>query len=205
VYCAYSRTTIFLFSCFMLISAVPHVLYIDYEILDPVKEYQLTDKPSSASAGFLPVFAAFHGHNKSLHSDYSHMDASNVTAMLERGNVAMGFDQNKISHQFITTSNGGIIKITALDSKDNQTVDQIKNHVKEIQEEFREGNFTKPFFIHAQVVPGTDIMNLKRDLIEYRIEDIENGSSLILVANDVDLINAINQFFRFQSGEHRGH
>jgi hypothetical protein len=189
----------------MLISAVPLVLYIDYEILDPVKEYQLTGKPSSTSAGFLPVFAAFHDHNKSLHSNYSHADASNVTAMLERGNVAMGFDQNKISHQFITTSNGGIIKITALDSKDNQTIAQIKNHVKEIQKEFAEGNFTKPFFIHAQVVPGTDIMNLKRDLIEYRIEDIENGSSLILVANDGDLINAINQFFRFQSGEHRCH
>ncbi|MDQ4074128.1 MAG: hypothetical protein M3162_07480 [Thermoproteota archaeon] len=190
----------------MLTSAALLMLYFDSETFTPVKAYQLTTtKPSFVSTGFLPFFATFHSYNKSLQPNYSNVDTSNMTAMIERGNIAMGFDQNKITHQFITTSYGGIIKITALDNKDNQTVAQIKNHVKDIQKEFTEGNFTKPFFIHAQDVPGTDIMNHKRDLIEYRIEDIENGSSLILLANDKDLINAINQFFKFQSEEHKGH
>ena len=75
----------------------------------------------------------------------------------------------------------------------------------DIQKEFSEGNFTKPLFIHAENVPGTDIMNLKRDLIEYRIDDMKNGASLILFSDDKVLTRAINQFMRFQAGEHKGH
>ncbi|MDQ4073482.1 MAG: hypothetical protein M3162_04165 [Thermoproteota archaeon] len=188
----------------MLISNIPYTLYIHSETF-PVNASQLTAKSTSLPAGLPSVFATFHSYNNSLNSNNSHMATPNMTAMLERGNIAMGFDQNKISHQFITTSTGGIIKITALDDKDNRTISQIKSHVRDIQKEFTEGNFTKPFFIHAQNVPGTDIMNQKRNSIEYKIEDIANGSSLILLATEKDLINAINQFFKFQSGEHRGH
>ncbi|MER5174416.1 MAG: hypothetical protein ABJB76_02150 [Candidatus Nitrosocosmicus sp.] len=56
-------------------------------------------------------------------------------SMMERGNIAMGFDQNKISHKFVPTPFGGII-ITALNSSDKQTIDQIKNHILDIQKEF---------------------------------------------------------------------
>ncbi len=117
----------------------------------------------------------------------------------------MGFNQNKISHQFISTPAGGIIKISALDSSDHKTIAQIKSHTRYIQNEFADGNFTKPFYIHAQNVPGTNVMNQKKDLIEYRIDDMKNGSSLTLISNDKELTKAINQFMTFQSGEHKGH
>jgi len=47
------------------------------------------------------------------------MNSHNMTQMMQRGNLAMGFDQSKIAHEFSTTKNGGQIKITALDEKDN--------------------------------------------------------------------------------------
>ena len=77
---------------------------------------------------------------------------NNVTKnnMIERGNIAMGFNQNKIIHHFIATPTGGEIMIVALNSSDNNTIKQIRNHVIDIQKEFSKGNFTKPFFIHAQ-------------------------------------------------------
>lgn len=78
--------------------------------------------------------------------------------MMERGNIAMGFNQSKIAHQFIATSDGGKIVVTALINSDSQTMKEIKNHIMDIQKEFSEGNFTKPFFIHAQEVPGTEVM-----------------------------------------------
>lgn len=56
--------------------------------------------------------------------------------MMERGNIAMGFDQSKIAHRFIATSDGGKIVETALNSTDRQTIKEIKNHLVEIQESF---------------------------------------------------------------------
>ena len=129
----------------------------------------------------------------------------NQTAMLERGNMAMGFNQSKIHHHFMATSTGGEIMIMSINMSDTQTINEIRSHVKDIQYEFSQGNFTKPFYIHAQVVPGTDVMTAKRDLIQYSIKDIDGGSILILTTNDTELLDAIQQFMNFQSSQHMGH
>lgn len=129
----------------------------------------------------------------------------NQTAMLERGNIAMGFNQSMIHHHFMSTTTGGEIMIMSENMSDVQTINEIKNHVKNIQYQFSQGNFTKPFYIHAQIVPGTDIMAAKKDLINYSIKDIDGGSVLILTTNDTQLLNAIQQFMNFQSSQHMGH
>jgi hypothetical protein len=127
------------------------------------------------------------------------------SAMLARGDIAMGFDQNKIMHHFMATSTGGQIMIVALDSNNNETIDQIKTHVLDIQYEFSQGNFTKPFFIHDQEVPGTDVMTEKKDLIKYSVQDLENGAILVLTTDDAELLEAIQEFMAFQGSEHQGH
>lgn len=129
----------------------------------------------------------------------------NQTSMLERGNVAMGFNQTMIHHHFMSTATGGEIMIMSTNSSDIKTVNEIRSHVKEIQYEFSQGNFTKPFFIHAQIVPGTDVMATKKDLINYSIKEIDGGSILILTTNDTQLLAAIQQFMNFQSSQHMGH
>ena len=75
----------------------------------------------------------------------------------------------------------------------------------DIQNEFSKGNFTKPFFIHAQQVPGTKLMTEMKDIIKYSIRQMNNGSALLLTTNDQQLIEAIHQFIAFQTGQHRGH
>ena len=132
-------------------------------------------------------------------------EISNQTAMLERGNVAMGFNQTKIHHHFMSTTTGGEIMIMSENMSDLQTINEIKSHVKDIQYEFSQGNFTKPLYIHDQIVPGTDIMTAKKNLINYSIKDIDGGSVLILTTNDTQLLNAIQQFMNFQSSQHIGH
>ena len=92
----------------------------------------------------------------------------------------MGFDQSKIAHEFSTTKNGGQIKITALDEKDNNTINQIKSHTRDIQNDFTEGNFTKPLFIHAESVPGTDAMTQNKDQIQYKIQDLKKWLDLVI-------------------------
>jgi hypothetical protein len=141
-----------------------------------------------------------------LQNDLSQpMNSHNMTQMMQRGNLAMGFDQTKIAHEFSSTKDGGQIKITALDEKDNKTINQIKSHTRDIQNDFAEGNFTKPFFIHAQSVPGTDAMTQNKDQIQYKIQDLKNGSILLLITNNSSLVSSINQFMTYQSTEHKGH
>lgn len=134
----------------------------------------------------------------------SAMNATNMK-MMERGNVAMGFNQNKIAHQFVATHVGGEIIITALNASDVETINQIKIHILEIQKEFSEGDFVRPFFIHAQEVPGTKVMSEKKDLIKYDKLEMKNGSKLVLTTNDTQLVDAIRQFMEFQAGQHQGH
>jgi hypothetical protein len=146
-----------------------------------------------------------HSTNETHNVNQSSMYMTNITKMMERGNIAMGFNQNKIAHQFAVTPNGGNITITSLNSNETQTINQIKTHIMDIQKDFSEGNFTKPFFIHAQEVPGTDVMTEKKDLIKYNILELRNGSSLVLTTNDKELMDAISQFMKYQSKAHVRH
>jgi hypothetical protein len=125
--------------------------------------------------------------------------------MLERGNIAMSFDQKKIMHHFMAAPTGGQIMIVASDSNDQETIIRIKTHVVDIQEEFSQGNFTKPFFIHDQEVPGTKVMIEKKDLIKYSIKERDNGATLVLTTDDRELLRAIQQFMEFQGSQHTGH
>ena len=168
-------------------------------------------------SGIFTIVLAINGSTSSVsanqpsatnHSQMSHMNMNmnmNQAEMLKRGDIAMEFNQSKISHQFIVTRDGGQIKISALDSNDNQTISQIKEHVKNIQKEFSEGNFNRSSFIHATAVPGTDVMTDKKDLINYGIVEMNNGSSLILKTNNTEVIDAISKFMEFQAVEHKGH
>jgi hypothetical protein len=140
------------------------------------------------------------GVNQSLSSS-----SQTTMSMMERGDIAMGFNQIKIAHDFRSTPTGGEIMITPLDPNDTETIGQIKNHTFDIQKDFSKGNFTKPFFIHAEEVPGTKVMTEKKDLIKYRIQDLANGMILILDTRDDEVINAIHEFMNYQGSQHQGH
>lgn len=145
------------------------------------------------------------GYKNTVDQTTNTTEGFNQTAMLERGNMAMGFNQTKIHHHFMASTTGGEIMIMSSNMSDIQTINEIKNHVKDIQYEFSQGNFTKPFYIHAQIVPGTAVMTAKKDLIRYSIKNIDGGSILILTTNDTELLNAIQQFMNFQSNQHMNH
>ena len=143
--------------------------------------------------------------NNTVASSAMNMNSSSMTSMLERGNIAMGFNQSKIMHHFVSTPTGGEINIVALNSSDAKTIGEIRSHVIEIQKDFSEGNFSKPFYIHAQEVPGTKIMAEKKDLINYSVQPIKNGYKLVLTTSERELIAAIKQFMVFQASQHSGH
>src|SRR4051812_13309449 len=56
--------------------------------------------------------------------------------MKERGNAAMGFDQDKTTHHFWLTSHGGMIQVETNDAADTASRELIRSHLKTITDQF---------------------------------------------------------------------
>ena len=76
----------------------------------------------------------------------------------QRGNQGMGFDQQKITHHFLLTKDGGVIQVTANSPDDKTSIDQIRMHLEHIASAFGSGEFDIPMFVHDQTPPGVDVM-----------------------------------------------
>ena len=124
-------------------------------------------------------------------------------AMDRRGNIAMGFDQAKITHTFTALDTGGEILIKAKDASDALTIAQIQKHMKEIEKAFAEGDFSKPFFIHDEQVPGAADLKAEKKSLEYRAQTLADGARLAIVAKSPKAKDALHAFLRYQGNEHR--
>jgi len=67
---------------------------------------------------------------------------------------------------------------------------------------FRAGDFTKPFAVHAQTVPGSAVMTARRSVISYDASELPRGGEVRMRTSDPAAIEAIHQFLAFQRTEH---
>ena len=92
---------------------------------------------------------------------------SDFNAMQTRGAHVMGVDQYTSAHVFEDLPDGGRVVLERDDSADTAAIATIRGHMREIAASFRAGDFTKPFQVHAQTVPGTAVMRDRRAKISY--------------------------------------
>jgi len=133
-------------------------------------------------------------------TDHAHMDHaahhramaqdSSYAALQERGAVFMGVDQAKSVHRFDALSDGGRIELQS-STGDSADVAAIRHH------------FQTPFAVHAEKVPGTDVMQAKRDRIGYQLVNLPRGAALRLTSTDAEALRAIHDFMAYQRREHR--
>jgi hypothetical protein len=114
----------------------------------------------------------------------------------------MGVDQYASTHFFDALPDGGRIEFQ-YNSDDSAGIEAIRAHLKEIEVAFRSGDFSTPAFVHAQEVPGTDVMAERREHIEYRYQDLPRGGELRLITGDPEALLAIHEFMAFQREDHR--
>jgi len=114
---------------------------------------------------------------------------------------AMGVDQYTSIHQFDALPDGGRIELQrAVD--DSAGIAQIRRHLRTISAAFADGKFDTPAFVHAQEVPGTDVMAAKRSTIRYTVRDLPRGAELRITTHDSAAIAAVHQFMAFQRMDH---
>jgi len=122
--------------------------------------------------------------------------------MQARGEHVMGVDQYTSAHVFEDLPDGGRVVLDRDDPSDTAAIKTIRAHMRDIQAAFRAGDFTKPFAVHAQVVPGTDVMRARRAAITYEVRDRPRGGEVVITSRDSVAVAAIHAFLQFQREQH---
>jgi hypothetical protein len=123
--------------------------------------------------------------------------------MNKRGDHVMGFDHMKTTHHFLLQEKGGSIEVTANNSDDVESSEQIRMHLKHIAMMFAEGNFNAPMLIHDQTPPGVPVMQKLKGEIKYNFEEIDRGAAVRISTKNPTALKAIYDFLRFQIKEHK--
>jgi len=123
--------------------------------------------------------------------------------MQSRGAQVMGVDQYTSAHVFEDLPDGGRVVLDRADPADTAAIATIRAHMRDIASAFRAGDFTKPFAVHAQTVPGTAVMRERRAAISYEQIDRPRGGEVRMRTNDPEAVAAIHEFLAFQRREHR--
>jgi hypothetical protein len=121
----------------------------------------------------------------------------------ERGATVMGVDQYTSAHVFEDLPDGGRIVLERSDPADSAGIATIRAHMRQIAADFTAGDFSKPFAVHAMVVPGTKTMAERRDRITYEATDRSQGAEVRIRTADAKAIAAVHEFLTFQRADHR--
>jgi hypothetical protein len=79
----------------------------------------------------------------------------------------------------------------------------MREHMRTIADAFARGDFAAPGLVHAQVVPGTDVMAARRASIEYAATDRPRGAEVRIRTTDSAAVRAVHAFLAFQRSDHR--
>ena len=128
--------------------------------------------------------------------------SDDFAAMQSRGAHVMGVDQYTSAHVFEDLPDGGRVVLDRDDAVDTAAIATIRAHMRDIATAFRAGDFTKPFQVHAQAVPGTAGMRERRAAISYEAIDRPRGGEVRIRSDDSVAVTAIHEFLEFQRQQH---
>jgi hypothetical protein len=126
-------------------------------------------------------------------------------AMLnQHGDHVMGFSQEKTTHHFELTQDGGSIEVRDNDIDDVASRDEIQKHFHHIVQMFAAGNFSAPMLVHARPdVPGTATMTALKSKLHWQLQETARGAKLTVVADNKEALDAVHDFLRFQITDHQ--
>ena len=153
-----------------------------------------------------PSDCPLHAQHMAAQQQFSppdHGSDHDFAAMQKRGDEAMGFDQEKTTHHFLLTEDGGRIEIQANSANDREDIANIRKHLQHITNAFAGGDFSIPQQVHDQIPPGATAMQQLKSKIAYRYQELPNGAAVVISSQDGQAIQAIHDFLSFQITEHR--
>lgn len=125
--------------------------------------------------------------------------------MMKRGDAGMGFSQTKTTHHFLLLKDGGLIQVSANDSKDDASRDHIRMHLSHVATMFSEGNFNVPMFIHDTTPPGVPTMEKLHSEIHYRYEQTDAGAKIVIATTNPEALSRVLAVSDFRAPDGRSH
>ncbi|SEJ83908.1 hypothetical protein SAMN05192539_102023 [Paraburkholderia diazotrophica] len=115
----------------------------------------------------------------------------------------MPFSLKATTHYFTRTKDGGVQRVIVKDASDAQQIALVREHLRAIQQQFRNGDFSGPTHIHGQAMPGlAELKAAKPGQIEIEYKDVHAGAELIYRSADKMLVNALHEWFDAQLSDH---
>ncbi|MFC7513422.1 aspartate carbamoyltransferase [Herbaspirillum sp. GCM10030257] len=146
-------------------------------------------------AAAVPGATVFAQHATSVHQRQAEV--------AQRGADVMPFDLAATTHIFTKTKDGGIQRVITKRRNDNAQVKLVRQHLRDIQQQFKAGDFSGPSHIHGQNMPGLSTLREARPgqiSISYR--DIKGGAELQYHTAETKFTAALHQWFDAQLSDH---
>jgi hypothetical protein len=130
-------------------------------------------------------------------------DAERQAEVAQRGAEVMPFNLKATTHIFTKSRDGGSQRVVAKAPSDEVQIRLIRTHLREIQAEFRRGDFSAPARIHVADMPGLSQLraaNPGQISIAYR--DVYGGGELTYRSNNPKLVSSLHAWFDAQLSDH---
>jgi len=115
----------------------------------------------------------------------------------------MGFSQERTTHHFALTRDGGRIQVTVNAAEDQVTIGQVRSHLRQIAKAFKAGDFAIPTLVHDQTPPGVPAMRRLKSEISYAYLTQPDGAAVVIRSQNPEAVAAVQEFLRFQIREHK--
>ncbi len=130
-------------------------------------------------------------------------DAQRLADIAKRGADVMPFDIEAKMHIFTKTDTGGMQSIVTKNNSDAEQVELVRKHLKDIQAQFLKGDFSGPWHIHGQGMPGlAQLQAAKRGQIKMGYRNIPGGAQVTYSTQVPKLVVALHSWFDAQLADH---
>ena len=130
-------------------------------------------------------------------------DPSRQAEVSARGAHVMPFDLKATTHLFSKSKAGGVQQVIAKNPQDSTQIRLIREHLREISDQFTTGNFSGPTHIHGASMPGlNELKNAKRGEVSFNYQDLPGGGQIRYSTASVLFVAALHRWFDAQLSDH---
>lgn len=130
-------------------------------------------------------------------------DLPRQAEVAKRGADVMPFSLHATTHIFTKTDQGGTQRVVAKEASDALQTRLVRQHLHDIQRQFRKGDFSGPAHIHGDDMPGlAELKVATPGAISVAYADVKGGAELTYRTSDAQLVDALHRWFDAQLSDH---
>lgn len=130
-------------------------------------------------------------------------DVQRQADVARRGADVMPFSLEATQHVFTKAADGGTQRVVARRAGDAAQVRLVRQHLRDIESQFRRGDFSGPAHIHGADMPGlARLQAAPRGALAINYRDVPGGAELAYRTADPALVAAVHAWFDAQVSDH---